>query len=87
MLLNPDQDILIFENIEKIDSCLLIIDKKCVKDANTLNYKIRHITEHSGYKKDPLCIELFDVDSYFTEKYENKYLVLALTKNSKGGVL
>ena len=86
MTLNSDQDILIFENIENICSCSLIIDKKCVKDTYTVNYEIRHITENSGYKKDPLCIRLFDVDAYFAEKNENKHLVLALTKNNKGGL-
>ena len=78
---------LIFDNIENIYLCSLIIDKKCVKNANTVNYEIKHITEHSGYKKNLLCIALCDVDAYFVERDENKHLVLPLTKHNKKGVL
>ena len=55
--INPNNATLIFDNIENIELYLLIIDKKNIKDTNTINYEIRHITKQDGiYKKAPLCI-------------------------------
>ena len=37
--------VLLSDDIENIELYSLIIDKKHVKDANTVNYEIRHITK------------------------------------------
>ena len=55
--INPNNAALIFDDIENIELYSLIIDKKHIKDANTINYEIKHIRKQDGiYKKAPLCI-------------------------------
>ena len=39
------------------------------------------------YEKVPLCLRFTDVDAYFMEENENKYLVFVLTENNKKEVL
>ena len=39
------------------------------------------------YEKVPLCLRFTDVDAYFIEENENKYLVFVLTENNKKEVL
>ena len=45
------------------------------------------IKQDGTYKKASLYIRFTNVDARFIEKNENKYLVLALTKNNKKEVL
>ena len=45
------------------------------------------IKQDGIYKKASLYIRFTNVDARFIEKNENKYLVLALTKNNKKEVL
>ena len=39
------------------------------------------------YKKVSLCLRISDLDAYFLEDYDNKYLVFALTENNIKEVL
>ena len=76
--------IITFDDIKYIDLDLLTINKKCIKNTNTASYEIRYITMQNGiYEKVLLCPRFTDVDAYFIEENENKYLVFTLTKNNK----
>ena len=60
------------------------INKKCIKNTNTVGYEIKHITIwENTYEKAPRCLRFSDLDAYFIEENENKYLVFALTENDK----
>ena len=42
---------------------------------------MQSINNHNIDGKVPLCLRFSDVDAYFIEESENKYLVFALTEN------
>ena len=37
--------------------------------------------------KTPACLRFTDVDAYFIEENENKYLIFALTESNRGEIL
>ena len=55
------------------------------KNTNTVSYGIKYITMQSINNQfcNNLCLRFSDVDVYFIEVNENKYLVFALTENNK----
>ena len=64
------------------------MNKKSTKNADAFVYETKYITMQSinGQNIDreaPLCLSFSNVDAYFIEKNENKYLFFALTKNNK----
>ena len=78
--------ILIF-NLLKNDS-YQTKNKKCIKNTNTVSYEIKYITTQSINNQNidgkvSLCLRFTDVDVYFIEENENKYLVFALRENNK----
>ena len=79
----------IFDDIKNIDPNLLTIYKKCIKNTSTVViYEIKYITMLENiHEKVPLCLRLTDVDAYFVEENENKYLDSALTENNNEEVL
>ena len=77
-----------FDDIKNIDLNSLIINKKHTKNTNAVSYEIRYITECENiYEKIPLCLRFTDVDAYFIEENENKYLIFASTENNSKEVL
>ena len=77
-----------FDDIENIDLNLLSISKKCMKNTDAFVYENEYITIQSINnqnidKEVPLCLSFSDVDAYFIEENENKYLIFALTENNK----
>ena len=89
---SPNHVIINFDDIKNIDLDLLTINKKCMKNANTVSYEIKYITMQNINVQNigeevPLCHRFSDVDRYFIEENKNKYLVFALTENNKEEVL
>ena len=83
--INLNNATILFDYIKDIDLDLLTINKKCTK---TVSYEIGYITMLNIKGQDidvkiPLYLRFSEVDAYFTEKNENKYLVFALTENIK----
>ena len=77
-----------FDDIGNIDLNLLSIKKKCIKNTETFVYEIIYITMQNINNQNigreiPLCPSFSDVDAYFIEENENKYLIFALTENNK----
>ena len=77
-----------FHDIKNIDLNLLIINKKRIKNTNTVSYGTKYITMQSinGHNIDgevSLCLRFSNLDVFFIEVNENKYLVFALTENNK----
>ena len=77
-----------FDDIENIDLSLLSINKKCMKNTDAFVHETEHIAMQSINnqnidKEIPLCISFSDVDAYFIEENENKYLIFVLAWNNK----
>ena len=59
-----------------------------MKNTNTVSYEIKYVTmqnidgQNIG-EEVPLCLRFTDVDAYFIEENENKYLLFALTEHNK----
>ena len=67
---------------------LLTINKKCIKNTNTVSYEIKYVSVHQNSDgRVPLCLRFTDADAYLIEGNENKYLVFVWTKNNKEEVL
>ena len=78
-----------FDDIKNIDLNLLTINKRRIKNTNTVvSYEIRYITDWDNiYQKIPICLSFTDLDAYFVEENQNKDLIFALTENNRKEVL
>ena len=77
-----------FNDIKSIDLNLLSINKKYVKNTDTVINEIKYITMQSINnqnidKEIPFCFSFTDVDVYIIEKNENKYLTFFVTEYNK----
>ena len=66
--------------MKNIDLNLLNINKKCMKNTNTVSNEIKYITMQNINGQNI-------GEEYFIGENENKYLVFALTENNKEKVL
>ena len=81
--------LLFLYDIKNIDLNSLIINKKHIENSNAVvAYEIRYITKWGCiYQKIPVFLRFTDVDAYFIEENENKYLLFSSTENNKKEVL
>ena len=74
-------------NIEDFDSNLLKIDKKLYKNIGIYNIGFITIKKIGDYGNicsvNPLHLIINEVDGYFEEENENKYLTLVFTDENK----
>ena len=59
-----------------------------MKNTNTISYEIKYVTMQNINGQNigeevPLCLRFTDVDAYFIEENEKKYLLFALTEHNK----
>ena len=78
----------VFDSIEYIDKGLISINKKCIKNTYIFALEIKYITKQNINNQNidnelPLCFSFSDVDAYIIEENKNKYLIFALTENSR----
>ena len=86
--ININHAIIFFDDIKNIDLNLLTINKKCIKNTNTVSYEIKYTIMQSinGQNIDgkvPLCPRFSDLHACFIEGNENQYLVFALIENNE----
>ena len=79
-----------FNNIEHIDLNLLCINNRHIKDTNIIAHEIKYITKQNiadQYidKELRLGFSFYNIRAYIIEEHKDKYLVFALTINSKKG--
>ena len=90
--INLNHAIILFDDIKNTDLNLLTINKKCIKNTNTVSYEVKHVPMQSnnGHNIDgevSVFLKFSDSDEYIIDENENKYLVLTLTENNKKEVL
>ena len=78
----------LFNDIKHIDLNLLSISEKCIKNTDVVIHEIKiplrkNIINQTIEKELPLCLSFNDVNAYIIEENENKYLIIALTKNNR----
>ena len=80
--------LLFFKDIKNIDINLLNMNKTYAKNTDAVIYEIKYITIENINNQNidrgiPLCLSFSNVDAYIIEENENKYLIFALTEDSK----
>ena len=77
-----------FNDIKHIALNLISINKKFIKNTNSVAHEIKYIItqniDNENIDNELLfCLSFNDIDAYIIEENENKYLIFALTENNR----